>query len=134
MSNFDSICCEKCDRWYHINCTNLTNTAFNDYCDNKDKNWKCDICMLKLCRKCDLTLKYRTGNSLCCLICKYNIHLKCYSNTSFHEIDNNKLKKLYDIKYNKQSLETTNIKYYNSYNICMTKVLQPQKYHPQKMQ
>ena len=56
-SNFDSICCEKCERWYHINCTNLTSSAFNDYCNNKDKNWKCNTCILKFCRKCVLTIK-----------------------------------------------------------------------------
>ena len=88
-------------------------SAFNDYCDNKDKNWKCNTCILKYCMKCDLTLKSSTGSNIYRLICKYKYHLKCsgvtkdrlqkiediddgwqcrncYSNTfPFHKLNNN---------------------------------------------
>ena len=67
LSNFDSICCEKCDRWDHLRCTHLTDSAFNDYCD-KDKNWKCNTCILKYCRKCNTCiLKYCRKCNTCIL-------------------------------------------------------------------
>ena len=115
-SNCDSICCDKCNCWYHLLCSALTTNEFKFYLTNKDKAWKCNSCLGKFCKKCDITLFKKENIS--CSICKNKYHQKCsgltrdrfknikekedtwtcsfcYSNIfPFHQIDNNKLDKL----------------------------------------
>ena len=63
-SNFESICCDKCSRWYHKKCTNLSISEFNSYLVNEDKIWKCSSCLDKYCKKCDISM-YRKLNIIC---------------------------------------------------------------------
>ena len=47
--NGNSICCDKCNRWYHSKCTNLKKYEFQTHLKNKYKNWKCESCINKYC-------------------------------------------------------------------------------------
>ena len=67
IKNEDSLCCDWCNIWYHLHCTNLkklpTNTTKYCYC------MKCHTC--KYCKK------EITGDSICCIACNKWYHTKC---------------------------------------------------------
>ena len=65
--NYDSICCEKCERWYHVPCTILTSAEFETFTENSHKSWKCQFCIKNFCEKCDITLHHR--ENICCSSC-----------------------------------------------------------------
>ena len=45
QDDHDSVCCDFCDKWVHIECTDMTPDQFFDYCNDPDKIYKCVICM-----------------------------------------------------------------------------------------
>ena len=42
--NQDSICCDHCNKWVHLKCTNLTSSEF-DYYSSSNINFFCDLCV-----------------------------------------------------------------------------------------
>ena len=149
----DSICCDKCNYWYHLPCSNLSASEFKCYIDNTNKIWKCNSCINLICKKCDITL-FKKENILF-NICKNKYHLKCSGLTKdffkkiknkedawncrncysdifpFHQIDNQKLEKLIEIT--KKTFSSININkedYTNWCNICNKKVIQPRNSLP----
>ena len=149
MANINSICCDRCSQWYHQTCTDLTTSEFNQYSENVDKIWKCKSCIGKYCKKCNITTHHK--DKLSCNLCNNIYHLKCsgltkdrfneiknkkdtwkcrdcYSNIfPFHQIDNNKLESLQDIKVKQNTKITMNTENYSKWcAVCDKKVLQPQ--------
>ena len=53
----DCIACDYCDKWYHLNCTKLTETQFEVYKKDKSFSWFCDKCNRETCKKCDIITK-----------------------------------------------------------------------------
>ena len=43
--NRDSICCDICGQWYHVNCSGLTIKIFKNICKNNDSIWFCTYCI-----------------------------------------------------------------------------------------
>ena len=151
--NYSSICCDKCNNWYHNYCTTLSNTDFETFCSNINAYWKCDQCNDKYCHKCDINL-YRKLNVVC-NICNHKFDNKCAGITKekykclnekeetwtcrecysslfpFHTIDNSKLDNLFDRSNKKHSLNNivTN-EHTKICTICNKKVLQPKSSLP----
>ena len=72
----DSIDCNKCERWYHQSCTNLTNNEYKHFCDDSEAIWHCNPCTTKYCKKCGLTTRY-TKAKMSCQLCTKVFHNKC---------------------------------------------------------
>ena len=45
--NLDSICCDKCSFWYHLNCSGLGVHDFEYLCNNSAMSWTCPPCKQK---------------------------------------------------------------------------------------
>ena len=58
----DSIECLSCNQWVHhdnkTNCSGLTNSEFEIYCNDKNKGYECDQCMYKNNVKTFFTLPF----------------------------------------------------------------------------
>ena len=71
----DCIACDFCDKWYHIECTNLTKTQFDLYNKDKSFSWFCDKCSREKCKKCDILTK--GSLKIKCELCKKHYHFRC---------------------------------------------------------
>ena len=49
MLNSKSICCDNCDKWYHLGCTSLSNKIFIQL-SKSDEKWYCTTC--NTCKQC----------------------------------------------------------------------------------
>ena len=56
-NNLDSICCDKCNRWFHSYCSGLSNSEFQSQVTDISKNWTCNSCNNKFCHKCNIPFK-----------------------------------------------------------------------------
>ena len=83
----DSICCDKCSNWYHLNCTEVSPKEFEYHCDNPTAKWICHKCTNNLCKKCDSSF-YHKPKIKCC-VCKYNYHFSCVKIPQTHKNDEN---------------------------------------------
>ena len=48
----DSICCFCCSVWYHLKCSGLSKTEFENHPKNKNLYWSCPDCLVYRCGKC----------------------------------------------------------------------------------
>ena len=71
----DSIACDFCDKWYHLDCTKLTKTQFELFKKDKSFSWFCDKCNREKCKKCDIITK--GSLKIKCDLCEKNYHFKC---------------------------------------------------------
>ena len=69
--NVNSKCCDNCDKWYHLECTSLSNKIFIQL-SKSDAKWYCTIC--NTCKQCK---KQIIGESICCDSCKNWYDIKC---------------------------------------------------------
>ena len=82
VKTVDSICCDNCEKYYHLECSGLTNAQFDIYVADKDFTWYCKDCIEDCCRKCDIII--RRGGKIKCDLCAKSYHLRCagHSKTS----------------------------------------------------
>ena len=71
----DCIACDFCDKWYHLNCTKLTETQFELFKKDKSFSWFCDKCNKEKCKKCNIITK--GSLKINCNLCEKNYHFKC---------------------------------------------------------
>ena len=45
FDNQKSICCDKCDKWYHFKCSLLNRTTFDFLAKNVNSIWFCNFCL-----------------------------------------------------------------------------------------
>ena len=64
VSDSSCICCDKCNKWYHLSCTELKTSDFKIYNTEKSLEWICDNCSQDYCNKCEII--FRHGKSICC--------------------------------------------------------------------
>ena len=51
--NANSICCDDCDNWFHLRCTQLKLKDFKEFTNNPKLNFYCNFCVNYKCLKCD---------------------------------------------------------------------------------
>ena len=74
----DSICCDSCDNWFHLRCTDLSTKVFIQLCNAPTSSFVCNYCTNYKCGKCSHPV-FNNNNALCCdnRICDTWYHLKC---------------------------------------------------------
>ena len=70
-----SICCDKCNFWYHLDCSGLNLDKFQFHCANPSETWICDKCKKNCCKKCNGNCAHKA--SLSCSVCKFTFHYTC---------------------------------------------------------
>ena len=70
----ESICCDKCDKWVHYTCTNLTGEELELY-QAPDMLYHCERC-LNTCLICNRYCRKNQKSTRCCA-CNNLIHSKC---------------------------------------------------------
>ena len=65
VDNDDSIDCDKCERWYHPSCTNLTISEHEHLRASPESVWHCSPCNTKYCAKCGITTRYNKAKTSC---------------------------------------------------------------------
>ena len=73
IKNCNSISCDNCDSWHHLQCTNI-DIQKKLFVRDKKKKWICP--KYTYCSYCNLVLK-RVSNSINCNGCNVWVHLKC---------------------------------------------------------
>ena len=78
VKNVDSICCDKCDCWFHVKCAKLTKTAFQELLSHPGSSFICVYCRDFPCGKCNVGV-FPHNNALCCdnSSCNQWFHIKC---------------------------------------------------------
>ena len=71
----DSISCDNCRKWHHLECTDLTKFQFEIFTHDKSFEWICTKCVKNSCKKCNILTKQ--GTSIQCDKCENNYHLGC---------------------------------------------------------
>ena len=95
----ESIYCEKCEGWVHLDCSEISRHDFNFYCKNKDPFY-CKVCvnefkldLIKFDDYCKICYKRFSSVDDClfCESCCRWVHLKCttLSNKGFDEMCKN---------------------------------------------
>ena len=46
-NSLESICCDKCSYWYHLDCSGLSDSEFEHHLENPSDNWTCKKCINK---------------------------------------------------------------------------------------
>ena len=70
-----SIACDCCNKFYHLKCTELTNSQFEIYSIDKSFTWYCNKCDLKTCNKCNIITRH--SHPIQCENCEKFYHLRC---------------------------------------------------------
>ena len=68
------ILCNKCNKWVHINCSNVSVIKYEHYQINPEEIFECKNC--KKCGICENTIA-SNHKKLSCTICLRYIHMKC---------------------------------------------------------
>ena len=74
-SNKESICCDVCQHWYHLECSNLSEDDFLQFCDLPNLFWSCPSCKKKTCGQCNLSTYNK--QKVNCIVCKDSFHYVC---------------------------------------------------------
>jgi len=74
--NTNSICCDKCDNWFHLRCSKLKLKEFKKFTKNQNLNYICYYCFNYPCPKCTKPV-FDHHNGICCDCCGKWLHLKC---------------------------------------------------------
>lgn len=61
----DYITCEKCTKYYHWKCTDLTDFVIKLHKKNPYKPWRCDSCRDTYCKDCNKTFPETNLESIC---------------------------------------------------------------------
>ena len=77
------ISCDYCNKWYHLQCTDLTESQFDIFKKDKSFEWFCQKCESNVCRKCNIIT--RDNVRIQCQKCENKYHLRCagLSKTAF---------------------------------------------------
>ena len=83
-----SICCSICNKWVHLNCTNLSEDEFTNHIKDQTIIWRCEHCIIHRCKKCSRVVG--RGNCIFCDCCNKWLHLRCsgLSKEEFYVIAN----------------------------------------------
>ena len=81
--NCNSISCDYCRKWCHLECTDLSESQFEIFSKDKSFEWACSNCERNICNKCNILTKDNTR--IKCDKCDKNYHLRCagLSKTAF---------------------------------------------------
>ena len=71
----NSISCDYCRKWYHLECTDLTKTQFDIFSKDKSFEWVCNKCVSNVCSKCSILT--RNNTKIQCEKCMKSYHLRC---------------------------------------------------------
>ena len=75
--NCNSICCDKCNHWFHLHCSRLKLLRdFKTFVENPNQSFVCKFCLNYKCGKCDKPV-FEYQNAMCCDLCSLWHHLKC---------------------------------------------------------
>ena len=72
----DCICCDKCNKWFHLKCTEIKRSEFEIYCIDNTFEWICENCSNDCCKKCEIIFR-KKDNAISCDLCEYWYHLNC---------------------------------------------------------
>ena len=77
------IACDFCDKFYHLECSGLSQNQFDIFSVDQSFTWFCNKCDLKRCNKCDILTRH--SHPIQCDKCAKHYHLKCagLSKTSY---------------------------------------------------
>ena len=75
VPNVDSICCDCCDKWFHLECTEITRAQFKVFTTDGSFVWFCNKCTIDTCNKCNILTRH--GPKLNCAKCNKHYHLRC---------------------------------------------------------
>ena len=75
VDGLSSIACDCCNKFYHLKCTELTNSQFQIYSIDKSFTWYCNKCDLKTCNKCNILTRH--SHPIQCEKCEKYYHLRC---------------------------------------------------------
>ena len=78
LENQDSICCNICNNWTHLKCSNLNRRRFNYLCKSDAPYYCINCCSNVTCPCCEKDCTV-TQNSINCSCCNRWIHLNCTS-------------------------------------------------------
>ena len=81
-----SILCDKCDKWVHIGCNNISNETYEFYQLNDEEEFVCTKCKKNQCGICDKSITPKQ-KELRCRKCLNWVHIKC-SSTSIIQYEN----------------------------------------------
>ena len=70
----DSISCDYCRKWFHLDCTDLTKQQFEILTRVKSFEWFCSKCESEKCNKCNIL---QHGTKIQCSKCEKKYHLRC---------------------------------------------------------
>ena len=70
------ICYDKCNKWFHLNCTKIRKNEFEIYCTENSFGWICENCSNDYCNKCEIIF-HKKDNAISCDLCHKWLHLKC---------------------------------------------------------
>ena len=71
----NSISCDYCRKWCHLECTDLSESQFAIFTKDKSFEWACSKCESNLCNKCNILTKDNT--KIKCDKCNLTYHLRC---------------------------------------------------------
>ena len=88
----NSICCDDCDHWFHMRCSQLKLVEFKTFVNNSDLKFTCEYCINYKCGKCCQPV-FDHQNGIFCNACSKWFHLRCskLSLIQYHELSNTKI-------------------------------------------
>ena len=113
-NNEDSICCDKCSKWYHLKCSELSQSQFSIFKNEKSFEWLCKTCSMDFCGKCELIFRGRP-NAIACDNCDKWFHLKCsgLNATTFKNLTDVDYWHCFECKSNIFPFHSTDLKKHN---------------------
>ena len=72
----DSICCSCCSVWYHLKCSGLSKTEFENLTKNKNLYWSCPDCAVYRCEK-KAKIIGKKQKCIFCDCCNKWVHKMC---------------------------------------------------------
>ena len=84
-----SIRCDKCHKWHHLKCTEVTKDQFDIFSVDESFEWICSSCSSDKCNTCEII--FRRGKSISCTTCTKKYHITCVglNNQSLDKLDTN---------------------------------------------
>ena len=77
----NAIGCDVCHKWYHMSCSELTNSQFKILCTEKSFEWICTKCIEDECFKCEKIFRL-DKKRITCSLCVNDYHYRCQGLTS----------------------------------------------------
>ena len=153
--NSNCICCDDCQNWFHLRCTNLNLKEFNKFTKDSSLTFCCDFCTNYKCGKCNKPV-FDNQNAIYCNSCFLWYHVRCsklslihYHELSrsseswtctncftfpFHNINDNEILENFDNTFDRldtfsnQIFETSQQKDFSTTcSVCSKRTIKPQK-------